>query len=383
MRKSLLVTSIFPPQVGGVENYLYNIAKRLPQDKILVLAPTRTIEGKKLDYQDFDKKQNFKIYRKRFFFPRFIKPGWLPMIRNCLKIAKEEKIELIQCGLCYPTGLAGLYAKKRLNLPYIIYVHGLDLVGFLGDEARKKRIKAILKNADKIIANSHYTKDLVLKLGDYSQKIEVINPALDLKKYPKIDKAEARRKLGLKDKKIILTVGRLVKRKGHDLIIKSLPKVCNRVSDLLYIIVGSGPYEKELKNLVKKFGLKDKVRFEGRVGDKVLSYYYASSDLFCMPSRMIKEEGSVEGFGIVYLEASLYEKPVLGGRTGGVEDAVVDGETGILVDLENVNEIAQALIRLLTNQELSNKLGVQGRERVLKDFDWDKQIKKIGKILLQ
>lgn len=381
MKKSLLVTSVFPPTSGGMEDYLYNIAKRLPQDKISVLAPTYTIEGKKLDYKDFDSKQNFKIYRKRFFFPRFIKPGWLPMIRNCLRIAKEEKIELIQCGQCYPTGLAGLYAKKRQNIPYIVYVHGLDLVGFLGKVPRERRIKAILENADKIVANSNYTKDLILKLGDYSKKIEIINPALDLKKYLEIDKTEARAKLGFQDEKIILTVGRLVKRKGFDMIIKSLPKICKEILDVLYVIVGSGSYEDELKNLVKKFKLEDKVRFEGRVEDKVLPYYYAACDVFCMPSRFVKEEGSVEGFGIVYLEAGLYEKAVVGGRTGGVEDAVVDGQTGILVDPENVNEIAQALIKLLTDQELSNKLGVQGRERVLKDFDWDKQIEKVKNLL--
>lgn len=381
MKKSLLVTSVFPPTSGGIEDYLYNIAKRLPKDKISVLAPTCTIEGKKLDYKDFDSKQNFKICRKRFFFPRFIKPGWLSMIRNCLRIAKEEKIELIQCGQCYPTGLAGLYTKKRLSIPYIVYIHGLDLIGFLGDEVRERRIKAILENADKIVANSNYTKDLILKLGDFSEKIEVINPALDLKKYSEIDKAKARAKLGLKDQKIILTVGRLVKRKGVDMAIKSLSKVCNKVSDILYVIVGSGPYEKELKNLVKKFKLEDKVRFEDRVEDKVLPYYYAACDIFCMPSRFVKEEGSVEGFGIVYLEASLYGKPVIGGKTGGVEDAVIDGETGLLVDPENVNEIAQALIKLLTDQELSNKLGVQGRERVLREFDWDKQIEKVKDLL--
>jgi phosphatidylinositol alpha-1,6-mannosyltransferase len=169
---------------------------------------------------------------------------------------------------------------------------------------------------------------------------------------------------------VILTVGNLVERKGHDMVIRSLPAVCQRVPEATYLIVGTGPFKERLDELAAELGVRDRVIFAGRVPDDELPDLYAMCDVFAMPSRTLLASHDVEGFGLVYLEAGACAKPVVAGRSGGIEDAVVDGFTGLVVDPSDVRDIGQALIRLLTDSELRGRLGQQGRDRVEKERTW-------------
>jgi len=177
---------------------------------------------------------------------------------------------------------------------------------------------------------------------------------------------------------VILTVGNLVERKGHDVVLKSLPKVLKEVPNTVYLIVGDGEQKQNLKELVDELGLGEQVIFTGRVPEKELPQYYNACDVFIMPSREIGSD--IEGFGIVFLEAGACSKPVIGGRSGGIIDAVEDGVSGILVDPTNVDEISQTLITLLTDDELARRLGRQGRKRVEEDFDQLAMAKKLSQI---
>jgi len=175
-------------------------------------------------------------------------------------------------------------------------------------------------------------------------------------------------------------VGRLVQRKGHDMVIKAMPEIIKQVPDCIYLIVGGGPYKQTLERLVNKNNLRDWVKFIGTASHQDLPALYQLADVFIMPARQL-DNGDVEGFGIAYLEANLFGKPVIGGKSGGVADAVIDGQTGLLVDPTDVSQIAKAAIKLLTDEAYAAKLGTQGLQRVNEEFDWVSQTEKIKELL--
>ena len=390
IKKSLLVTLDFPPNLGGVAAYYYQVCKNLPANKIVVLAPKQ--EGD----QAFDREQNFTIIRKKLlnYFPQKMPKGlggilkiaasvkWLSIIKHLSPIVKNHKIELIQAGQVLPLGTLALFYQRRRKLPYIFYAHGLDLTLPQKFMRKKTLLKKIIAGAAAIVANSYFTKDELLKLGATPEKIKVIYPCPNLPAQPASDQKikEISANHHLTDKKILLTVGRLIERKGHDSVIKALPAIIKKVPTVVYLIVGSGPEEKRLKKLVNQHRLGDYVKFLGAVSPHDLVAFYQLCDVFIMPARQLAN-GDVEGFGIVYLEANQFAKPVIGGRSGGVAEAVIDGQTGILVDPIDVNEIAQAAIKLLTDTAYAAKLGTQGLERVTEKFDWPTQVEKIKEIL--
>jgi len=207
----------------------------------------------------------------------------------------------------------------------------------------------------------------LLKLGVSSDKIHHVTMGVDVNKFhPVSGDNEIIERLELHDKKVILTVGNLVERKGHDMVIQSLPEVLKMVPNVVYLIVGTGERKQHLKQMVADLDLGNQVIFVGRVTDMELSEYYRACDVFIMPSREVG--GNVEGFGIVFLEANACSKPVIGGKSGGIGDAVADGFSGILVDPVSIGEISQGLITLLTDDYLAKKLGTQGRKRVEERF---------------
>jgi len=390
IKKTLLVTLDFPPRLGGVATFYYNVCKNLPPNKIVVLAPEQA--GSEI----FDQKQNFTIIRKKLLnqFPETFPKGiggifkiaatirWLSLIKHLAQTIKNHQIELIQVGQILPLGTLALIYKKRKNIPYVIYVHGLDITLPQKFMRKKTLLKKIIANAQNIIANSYWTKDELIKLGAEREKVIVVHPGPNLKAEQAREwkTKEIAERCELTGKKILLTVGRLVERKGHDLVIKALPKIIQAVPNVIYLIVGAGPQQKKLAGLVNQNNLGNYVQFIGSVAQADLASFYQICDAFIMPARQLPN-GDVEGFGIVYLEANLFGKPVIGGRSGGVGEAVIDGQTGILVNPESVEEIAQAAIKLLTDQAYAERLGLQGLQRVEEEFDWQSQTEKIKAIL--
>jgi phosphatidylinositol alpha-1,6-mannosyltransferase len=228
---------------------------------------------------------------------------------------------------------------------------------------------ALLRAAQVVFAISQGTANTAVDLGVTPERIRVIhpavNPALATSKTPP---KTVRQRHGLQGKKCILTVGRLVERKGFDTVIRALPAILEVVPEAHYLIVGRGPVESGLKHLAADLGLEQHITFVGYVPDNELAAYYQTSDLFVMISREIPGKGDVEGFGIVYLEANLLGKPVVAGRSGGVADAVMDEETGLLVNPCDLGEVSAAVTRLLSDPALAHRMGETGRARVLSDF---------------
>jgi len=366
--KSLFIFNDFPPVLGGQSTYYLNLCRALPKDCFIILAPK--LEGSEV----FDKQVPLPIIRKRYVFQipvleKFIKII-LPFFYACA-LLKKEKISLIHCGHILSTGFVGLFIKKLFKCPYYVYTHSADILEYQKYGLIKKCLLSILNNAEKIVANSHFTKEKLLDLNVSLSKIIVIFPRIDVGKFQNdLDPGDMIKKYNLQGKKVILSINRLVERKGNDIVIRAMKNIKEQIPNAVYVVVGGGPYEQKLKDIVDENNLHEDIIFTGRIENEEILKFYKLCDVFVMISREIKEKGDVEGFGIVFVEANSCGKAVIGGDSGGIKDAIIDGETGFLVDPLDEDKVANKIANILSNSELADKLGRQGKERALKELDW-------------
>jgi phosphatidylinositol alpha-1,6-mannosyltransferase len=227
-----------------------------------------------------------------------------------------------------------------------------------------------LAGADVVLANSRYTAELVRGLGAAAERVEVTRCGTDPERFRPHDASSLRIRLGLGARPIVLTIARLVPRKGIDSVLAALPLVRQVVPDVTYVVAGEGPDRERLEEIARRLGIADCVRFVGGIADDELPHWYSLGDVFAMPSR--GEPPDVEGFGIVYLEAAACERPVVATRAGGVPDAVLDGVSGLLVEPGDLDGLARTLGELLLDPARRLELGRRARARVLAELTWEK-----------
>ncbi len=372
--KLLLLTLDFPPETGGIQTLLYELCQNFHKFEPIVIAPGKGEEKK------FDISQPFKIHRVGLFSYGSSKAAklffLLLMLIKTFTISLSERIDVVLCGHV-AVGMVGLTLRYLHSKPYVIYTHAMELVN------KSLLTSLVLQKADRVIAVSKYTKHLATTFGVPVSQITRINHGTNARVKRDLDVSSIKESYGLTGKKILLSVSRLEELyKGHDYVIKSLPLIKAKVPEAHYVIVGEGWLNSYYQKLAENLGVIDDISFVGRVPDKELKEWYQICDVFVMVSRDSTIDGGAEGFGIVYLEANAYGKPIVGGRAGGVPDAIIDNVTGLLVNPENEMEIAEAIVKLLNNPEFAKKLGEQGRKRVLQDLSWHKVGEKVEKVLL-
>ncbi|PYE48447.1 glycosyltransferase family 4 protein [Paenibacillus barcinonensis] len=361
----------FPPDKGGIHDYAYGLISQMPAEEITVLTNKTNHAA---ESERFDQTSNFEIIRKRIFWNS---NKWLLLLSQLILVVQlillqwRKKTNEIHFVNIFPVGLAGPFMKWLFKVKYFPYVHGLDVMGMVNSRLFPLLL-FILKRADKVIANSQYTRSRLVELGVPETRIVIIPPGLNVSKLGGDTGLHdnIRDTYDLHGKKVMITVSRLVERKGHDVTLKAVSEVITRIPDLKYVICGDGPYKGELERLVKQYGLESVVVFTGRTTDHELHQLYECSDLFIMPSRDIKEKGDVEGFGIVFLEANYYRLPVIAGNSGGIPDAVKDHITGYLVDPLNDREIAARIEELMTDEGLARTMGDNGYDWVTNHCLW-------------
>lgn len=289
----------------------------------------------------------------------------LRSLPELFRIMESKETDYLICGH-FTLIPIGLFLRRVMGIPVGTIIHGKELLfrGML-KSIKRKFGKFLISKSDLLFMSNSFVKEKLLEMGFQEDRVVMIPFGVNLGNGLVTSKKQRKN-----NKKNILTVGRLVERKGHDVVIKALPLVLEKFPNVRYIIVGKGPMERGLKELVRSMVLNHSVEFCGEV--KNIDDYYQNCDVFVMPSRFIEKKGDVEGFGLVFLEANFFGKPVIAGRSGGISDAVIDGVTGLLVNPEDSTEIANAIIKLLENHELARKLGEQGRKRVLEEFTWEK-----------
>jgi phosphatidylinositol alpha-1,6-mannosyltransferase len=256
-------------------------------------------------------------------------------------------------------------------MPYVVYAHGEEILFGLTSRKLAWLLPKIYQRAAAVIANSRHTKALLQGLGIDAEKIYLIHPGVDTRAFcvSKDVAQQIRQQHNLGASPVLLTVGRMQRRKGQDMVIRALPHIAHATPQIRYVIVGTGEELASLQALAQSVGVTERVIFAGNVPDQELAAYYAACDLFIMPNRQI--DSDIEGFGIVFLEAGAAGKPVIGGRSGGTDDAIVHGVTGLRVDGTNVEAIAAAVLSLLTDTAKAKLMGEAGRRRVEQEFTWE------------
>jgi phosphatidylinositol alpha-1,6-mannosyltransferase len=228
---------------------------------------------------------------------------------------------------------------------------------------------ALLHRVDAFVPVSTYTAGLLHERGVSPQRTHVVPNGTNPERFQPRDGTPLREKLGLGDRSVLLTVGRLVPRKGVDTVLRALPAIAQDCPDVAYVVAGTGPDRARLERLADRLDVQDRVQFVGHVDHDQLPVYYSAADLFVMPAR--QDPPDVEGFGLVFLEANACGTPVIGARTGGMPDAILEGETGLLVPPDAPDALADAALRVLTNPNLARDLGQRGRHRAVHEASWD------------
>jgi phosphatidylinositol alpha-1,6-mannosyltransferase len=237
--------------------------------------------------------------------------------------------------------------------------------------SRELRLLArdVHRHAAAILANSHHTASMLEAFGVDRTKIRVVHPGVDAERFtPSVDARALREKLVKPGELMLLSVGRLQRRKGHDMVVKALARLRHHTPSMRYVIVGAGEERGRLESLVRDLSLGDRVAFEGLADETMLPAYYAACDIFLMPNRV--DGVDFEGFGIVFLEAAASSRPAIGGRSGGVVEAIEEGSSGLLVSGTDEDELAAAIARLASSDALRHEMGRAARGRVLTRFTW-------------
>ena len=358
----LIVTRNFPPEVGGIQSVMGGLSKALSKYELI-----KVFTYKHKNHTEFDNNVSFSIerigglklfrkYRIAYLINEYLKKN-----KSVRAIIADhwKSLELIKSN------------KKKICL-----IHSKEINHQKGSRLNKKVLN-VLNNVECVVANSQYTKNLAIELGVNSEKVIVINPGIDpIKKIEKkyFDEAE---KLLKNKKPRLITVSRFDKRKNHEKVIMALRNLKQIYPNIIYTCIGNGEELENIKKLVNELQLKDQVLLLKEISQDLKNALVAKSNLFVMPSIIHKK--SVEGFGIVYIEAAQHGIPSIVGKDGGAADAIINDKTGLIVDGNNLDEVYSAINKLLDENKFI-EFGKEAKENSF-NFHWDKIIQKYIKIL--
>jgi phosphatidylinositol alpha-1,6-mannosyltransferase len=336
-----------------------------------VTVLTKKVPG----WREFDARESHEGFRiiRRFrptpncSYPELPKAA-LPLFQAIAR-TQFQHVDVVHSGDLFPQGLIALLLKRLRAFPYIAFCHGEEI-----SQTDRFRYQPAVRNhiylsADAVIANAEYACGRLRGIGVPSERIHKITPGVDCEVFcPGAPEPELQARHHISNQFVLLTVARLIPRKGHDLVLKAVARLAGEFPHLQYLIVGRGPEEAKLRELAASLGIAQRVTFAGFVPDKQLPDYYRLSDLLVMPNR--EHDSDLEGFGISFLEASATAKPVIGGRSGGTSDAVSHGVSGELIDATDLEQLVAAIRGFLLNPGKAESMGRAGRKRAGAEFDW-------------
>jgi len=369
--KHLLVTNDFPPKVGGIQNMLWELWRRLDPSSFAVL--TSPYEGA----DAWDARQKFRVERVR-------EPVLLPhplMVRRIERLARDFGAEHVVLDPALPLGLVG----RSLSLPYSVMVHGAEITVPGRLPASRQALAHVLRGASHVIASGRYPAAEAARAAGRELQVVQIPPGVDTQRFHPLDDAQrraARAKFGVSEHApLVVGVSRLVPRKGFDVAIRAVARVAaatrtvgggrpdSQVDGVTMLIGGTGRDHDRLQRLIDE--LQAPVRLLGRVSDDDLPALYGCADAFMMLCRNRWGGLEQEGFGIVFAEAAACAVPQIAGDSGGAAEAVVDGETGMVVcDPRNVDAVAESLRSLLGDTTRRNQMAMASRARAVNEFDY-------------
>lgn len=399
MYKRILVTATtFPRWANDTEpGFIFYLSNLLAEKghKVSVLVPHH------LNAKRYELMGNVKVYRFPYFFPyslqrlcynggilENLKKSNLAKLQAPLlflmeflymnKIIRKEKIELVHAHWILPQGILAAICKKFFKIPFVVTVHAGDIFPIRNFFSRFLS-KITLENCDYCTANSTYTKNAVMRLAN-PKNISVIPMGVDTTLFNSHKKNTALKKnLDIK-KEFILSVGRLVEKKGIKYIIMALPRVLKRFPEAKLVVVGDGPEKDSLRKLVSELKIDRNVEFIGKIKNSDLPDYYATADVFVGPS-IVTDKGDTEGLGIVFLEALASKACIIGSNVGGIPDIIKNKKTGLLVKEKNPEQLGRAIIKALSDKRLRSRLIKNGSKHVKNNFSWDSVAERFDRII--
>lgn len=373
MNRLLVLTELFLPTKGGTAVWAAEVYRRLGGKEIHIVtadvpgadavdaAHPNTIHRLNLKRVSWLRPESLAMYA-RFFF-------------KSLALALTHRFDALHAFRALPEGLVAWAVARLTFRPVVIYAHGEELTTW-GRGRRRLPMRFALRHADRVIANSEFTRDELIKLDVRPGRITLIYPGVDVARFrPGLPCEDLKAGIDLQPgQRLILSVGRLSRRKGFDMVVRSLPALSKQGIDARYALVGIGEDRDYLMDLSRELGVLDRVHFLGHVSADDLPRWYNACDVFAMPNREIN--GDTEGFGMVFIEASACGKCAIAGKAGGTGAAVSEGVTGLRVDGEKVEMVTGALVHLFQDRSLMSEMGKAGLARVLAEFAWERVAQK-------
>jgi phosphatidylinositol alpha-1,6-mannosyltransferase len=370
--KILLITNDFGPRAGGIETFVMGLLERMDPGSTLVYTSSQN--GADVHDKKWQEAHDVRVFRDR---SRILLPT-PRVIRAISRIIEKENVTHLWFGAAAPLALMTPFLKRRkIALRAIALTHGHE-VWWAKIPPFSTLMRIIAGSLDALGYLTRYTKAEISKgvRQRDRKKLVHIAPGIDLHHFSPINddqrKSEIRSQLGLDGKQIIISVGRLVHRKGQDRLIESIAHLRAEFPEVHLLLVGEGPDRERLESIARRNEVRDAITFVGRLQLDQLPLYLSIAEIFAMPSRDRLAGLEVEGLGIVYLEASGCGLPIIVGRSGGAPDAVIDGETGLIVDGEDTDSIAEACAQLLRDPSRARAMGFKGREWVTSQWSWDR-----------
>jgi phosphatidyl-myo-inositol dimannoside synthase len=358
VEKILCVTNDFGPRAGGIETFIIGLIERLPKGSVIVYT-SEVIRDK-----------------ARILLPT-------PGVAYCVSaLIKDRGIKTAFFGAAAPLGLLAPVLRRAGVMKIIALTHGHE-VWWSKVWPFTWAMKSIARNVDHLTYLGEFTRQAISRTINSSAQSAMVKiaPGIDTEHFAPTDSSELTSELGLTDKKVIVSVGRLVHRKGQDVLIEAMPHLLKEIPDAHLVLIGEGPYRGYLETRVKNLGIDSKVTFIGRITYVDLPRYICLGEVFVMPSRSRLAGLEVEGLGIVYLEASACGLPVIAGNSGGAPDAVVQGVTGLVVNGKDQHAVAMSIATLLNDQEKAREMGRKGREWVIDQWRWEIWSEKFRELL--
>ena len=366
MEKILCITNDFGPRAGGIETFVIGLIERLPHGTVIVYTSAQENSAP----YDLKWLQNFGVEvvrdKSKILLPT-------PGVAYCVNaLVRERKITTVFFGAAAPLGLLSKGLRRAGVKEIVALTHGHE-VWWSKVFPFTLAMKSISRQVNNLTYLGEFTRNAISKSVTKvaAQSMVKIAPGIDTDHFSPQDARALRNELGLTDKKVIVSVGRLVHRKGQDVLIEAMPAIIEKVPDAHILMIGEGPYRGYLETRAKSLGIEDKITFIGRIQYADLPRYICAGDLFVMPSRSRLAGLEVEGLGIVYLEASACGLPVIAGDSGGAPDAVLEGETGLVVDGTQKIEVAAAVVELLLDPDRSRAMGIRGRQWIIQEWRWE------------
>ena len=366
MEKILCITNDFGPRAGGIETFVTGLIERLPFGTVIVYTNAQDSSAP----YDLKWLQDFGVEvvrdKSKILLPT-------PGVAYCVNaLVRERKITTVFFGAAAPLGLLSRGLRRAGVKEIVALTHGHE-VWWSKVFPFTLAMKSISRQVNTLTYLGEFTRNAISKSVTKvaAQSMVKIAPGIDTDHFSPQDARELRNELGLTEKKVIVSVGRLVHRKGQDVLIEAMPAIIRDVPEAHILMIGEGPYRSYLENRVKALEIQERVTFIGRIQYADLPRYICAGDLFVMPSRSRLAGLEVEGLGIVYLEASACGLPVIAGDSGGAPDAVIEGQTGLVVDGTSKSEVAAAVVELLLDPDRSRAMGVRGRQWIIQEWRWE------------